>query len=118
MRAVETTPAASLGADEELNSILLGRAQWEINQPPSLLTTVGKQPGQLTVAQRWSGCSVIQKAMAYSGKAIVPTHRQIQGTNLRNPEAGGRPLKKQSALSYREASSRAWAISRCPTGRI
>jgi len=29
MRAVETTSSASLGADKELNSILVGHAQWE-----------------------------------------------------------------------------------------
>ena len=34
MRAMETTPAASPNVGEEVT--LVGRAQWKINQPPSL----------------------------------------------------------------------------------
>ena len=52
MRAVETTPAAppDWGAGEELSPGLVGRAQWKINQPPSLeregARLEGRAPGR------------------------------------------------------------------------
>jgi hypothetical protein len=97
MRAVETTPAASLNAGEELSPILVGRAQWKINQPPPLKIT--SELGGGMRGQARGSPVLVQRAVSED-----PRWTRAVGDPLARPQGRGEDTRSEGQLGRSRVS--------------